>query len=65
MFAMCIDVYLPKALINAPRHGSFLWHEGFTPEYRGVYPAFWGLVNEDYDCLVYTLLCTNSKLDAG
>lgn len=65
IFSMCIDVYLPKQLINAPKHGAFLWHEGYTPEYRGVYPAFWALVNEDYDLLGYTLLRMNSKLDAG
>jgi len=65
MFSMCIDVYLPATLINTPKHGSFLWHEGFTPEYRGVYPAFWALVNEDYERLGYTLLRMNSKFDGG
>jgi methionyl-tRNA formyltransferase len=65
MFAMCIDVFLPAALINAPKHGSFLWHEGITPEYRGVYSPFWALVNRDYSRLGYTLLKMNAKLDAG
>ncbi|MFN0279984.1 MAG: formyltransferase family protein [Pyrinomonadaceae bacterium] len=65
MFAMCIDVYLPKALINTPKYGTFLWHEGITPNYRGVYSPFWALVNKDYDNLGYTLLRMNSKLDAG
>lgn len=65
MFAMCIDVYLPKNLIETPRYGTFLWHEGITPNYRGVYSPFWALVNEDYDNLGYTLLKMNSKLDAG
>lgn len=65
MFAMCIDVYLPKKLIASPKHGTFLWHEGITPDYRGVYSPFWALVNEDYENLGYTLLKMNSKLDAG
>lgn len=65
MFAMCIDAYLPEKLINTPRLGTFLWHEGITPNYRGVYSPFWTLVNEDYDNLGYTLLRMNSKLDAG
>ena len=65
IFSMCIDVYLPKKLIETPRYGSFLWHEGITPEYRGVYSPFWTLWNEDYDNLGYTLLRMNSKLDAG
>ncbi len=65
IFAVCIDVYLPEKIINAPKHGAFLWHEGITPEYRGVYSPFWALVKKDYDNLGYTLLKMNSKLDAG
>ena len=65
MFAMCIDVYLPSKLINTPRLGTYLWHEGITPNYRGVYSPFWALVNEDHENLGYTLLKVNSKLDAG
>lgn len=42
-----------------------MWHEGITPEYRGVYSPFWALVNEDYDNLGYTLLKMNERLDAG
>ncbi len=65
MFAMCVDVYMPNTLINAPKYGTFLWHEGITPNYRGVYSPFWALVNKDYDNLGYTLLRMNAKLDAG
>jgi hypothetical protein len=65
MFAMCIDVFLPDKLINAPKYGTFLWHEGITPNYRGVYSPFWALINQDYENLGYTLLKMNSKLDAG
>ena len=65
LFAMCIDVYLPKCIFEAPRLGTFLWHEGITPNYRGVYSPFWALLNEDYENLGYTLLRMNSKLDAG
>ncbi len=65
MFAMCIDVYLPKELIHAPRFGTFLWHEGITPDYRGMHSPFWTLANKDYDNLGYTLLKMNAKWDAG
>ena len=65
IFSMCIDVYLPGNIINAPKHGAFLWHEGITPEYRGVYSPFWALLNRDYERLGYTLLKMNAKLDAG
>jgi hypothetical protein len=64
-FSMCIDVYLPQAVRDASRHGIFLWHEGITPEYRGVYSPFWALLNEDYRNIGYTLLKVNNKLDAG
>jgi methionyl-tRNA formyltransferase len=65
IFSMCIDVYLPKAVRDVARHGIFLWHEGITPEYRGVYSPFWALVNGDYRNIGYTLLKVNEKLDAG
>jgi hypothetical protein len=65
LFAMCIDVYLPRQLIEAPRLGAFLWHEGITPEYKGVHSPFWALANREYDKLGYTLLKMNSRLDAG
>jgi len=65
LFAMCVDVLLPESLISAPRLGAYLWHEGITPEYRGVHPAFWALANRDYGRLGYTLLRMNMKLDAG
>lgn len=65
LFAMCIDVYLPDSIFNAPTLGTFLWHEGITPEYRGVYSPFWALLNNDFDNLGYTFLKMNKKLDAG
>lgn len=65
MFAMCIDVYLPERLVQTPRLGTYLWHEGITPEYRGVHSPFWALANGDHENLGYTLLKMNSKLDAG
>jgi hypothetical protein len=65
IFSMCIDVYLPKELIESPKYGSFLWHEGITPEYRGVHSPFWALYRDDYDNIGYTFLRMNAKLDAG
>lgn len=65
LFVVCVDVMLPERLINTPRLGSFLWHEGITPEYRGVYPAFWALANRDYEKLGYSLLRMNMTYDAG
>jgi methionyl-tRNA formyltransferase len=56
LFAVCIDILIPERLTVEPRLGSYLWHEGITPEYRGRHPVFRSLVNEDLDKLGYTLL---------
>ena len=44
LFAMCIDVYIPPTVLSIPRYGIFLWHEGITPEYRGVQFSILGIV---------------------
>ena len=65
LFSMCIHVMLPESLIGAPRLGTYLWHEGITPEYRGVHSPFWALANKDYGRLGYTLMRMGMKVDAG
>lgn len=65
IFAMCTDVYFPSEFIGAPRLGAFLWHEGITPEYCGLYSAFWALLREDYARIGYTLLKMNRQVDGG
>lgn len=65
IFATCTDVYFPREVLESTRLGAFLWHEGITPEYRGVYSAFWALYREDYSRIGYTLLRMNERLDAG
>lgn len=64
-FAMCINNYFGKKLRALPRHGVFLWHEGVTPEYRGLHSPFWALHNLDFDSVGYTLLRMNDELDGG
>ena len=65
VFAMCVDAYFPRRLRDAPRHGVFLWHEGITPEYRGLYSSFWALLRQDYARIGFTLLKANERFDAG
>ncbi len=64
-FAMYINNYFKKAARTAARHGTFLWHEGITPEYKGLYSPFWAIHNLDFDNVGYTLLRMSAKLDAG
>jgi len=63
--AMCINTYFERDLRAIPRHGVFLWHEGITPEYRGLYPPFWALHNCDFERVGCTFLRMNDKYDAG
>jgi len=65
IFVSCIDVHLPPEITESPRLGAFLWHEGITPEYRGVYSHFWALDRGDYAGLGFTLLKMNERFDAG
>lgn len=65
VFAMCINHYFGKALRQIPRLGVFLWHEGITPEYRGLYSPFWAVHNLDFENLGYTLLRMDDSYDRG
>jgi hypothetical protein len=65
VFAMCINVRFSERLRAIPRHGVFLWHEGITPEYKGLYSPFWAVHELDFDRIGYTLLRMNDRLDAG
>jgi len=64
-FAMCINDYFGKQIRELPRYGTFLWHEGFIPEYSGLYAPFWALTNLDFERLGYAFLKMNSSIDAG
>lgn len=65
IFVTCTNTRIPDKLYSAPRLGTFLWHEGIVPEYKGLYSAFWALYNQDYHNLGYTLLKMGDKLDSG
>jgi hypothetical protein len=64
-FAMCVNNYFSPEMRGIMKHGVFLWHEGFTPEYRGLYSPFWAVHNLDFDHIGYTLLRMNDEYDAG
>lgn len=65
IFAMCVNDFFGKKIRSIPKYGVFLWHEGLTPEYKGLYSPFWTLYNAEYDKLSYTFLKMNDKVDAG
>ncbi len=61
MFADCLDSYVKPFIYEAPRYGTFLWHEGFTPEYRGFHSPLYTIMNGELDKVGYSLI----KMDAG
>jgi methionyl-tRNA formyltransferase len=64
-FAMCTNDYFGKRLRDRFAKGVFLWHEGITPEYKGLYSPFWAAHNLEFDRIGYSLLRMNDDLDAG
>jgi hypothetical protein len=65
VFAMCINEFFGEEIRSIPSHGVLLWHEGITPEYRGLYSPFWAAHNLDFGRIGYTLLRMNERYDAG
>ncbi|MFZ1320755.1 MAG: hypothetical protein WAT71_04290 [Ignavibacteria bacterium] len=65
IFAMCVNDFFGKKIRGIAKYGVYLWHEGLTPEYKGLYSPFWTLYNEDYKNLAYSFLKMNDKIDAG
>lgn len=65
IFAMCVNDFFGKKIRSIPKYGVFLWHEGLTPEYKGLYSPFWTLYNGEYDKLAYTFLRMNDEIDGG
>ena len=64
-FAVCISQYLRKPYEEIPRFGTVLYHEGLTPEYKGVHTAFWANALGECDRIGYTLLRVTAEIDAG
>lgn len=65
MFADCLNAYVKPATFEAPRLGTFLWHEGFTPEYRGFHSPLYTIMNMELDKLGSTLLKMDRGFDTG
>ena len=65
VFAMCINDYFGAEIRSIPTHGVLLWHEGVTPEYKGLYSPFWAAHNLDIERIGYTLLRMSDEIDAG
>jgi hypothetical protein len=65
IMSMCINEFFRREIRQIPRLGAFLWHEGFVPEYKGLYSPFWALHNREPEMLGYTVLRMNGRYDEG
>jgi hypothetical protein len=65
MFVDCLDAYVKPFIFEAPRLGTYLWHEGFTPEYRGFHCPLYTIINKELDKLGSTFLKMDRGFDTG
>lgn len=65
MFADCLDAYVRPFIFEAPRLGTYLWHEGFTPEYRGFHCPLYAIINKEPDKIGSTFLKMDRGFDTG
>lgn len=65
IMSMCINEFFKREIRDTPRLGSFLWHEGIVPEYKGLYSPFWAIHNREPELLGYSVLRMNGQYDEG
>ncbi len=61
----CISQLIPAKICALPRLGLYIYHEGLTPEYKGMHTPFWAIANGDDDKVGYTLLKADDTFDGG
>ncbi len=65
VFVQCVTQIIHDDILAIPRLGTFVYHEGLTPEYRGLHTIMWAIANGDDDKVGYTLLKANATVDGG
>ena len=65
IFSICCNVIFRPKLLEIPRLGTYILHEGITPEYKGLHTPIWALLNGDLDCIGYSVIKANSEIDGG
>lgn len=63
--AACGTVIYRKEFYDMPRHGTFVIHEGLTPEYKGLHTAVWAMMKDESQYLGVTLLKIDDTIDGG
>ena len=65
IFGTCARTIFKPKLFNLPKFGTFMLHEGITPEYRGLHTVGWALLQGEPEYIGYTLLKIDEGLDSG
>lgn len=56
--------YINKKILKIPKYGVINKHAGLLPEYRGAYPVFWAMLNDEKKIGV-SIHFMNDKIDGG
>lgn len=65
ILATCSQVIFKPELYTIPSLGTYIIHEGLTPEYRGLHTPLWALMKKEFQYIGYTVLKANTKIDGG
>jgi len=65
ILATCSQVIFKPQLYTIPSLGTYIIHEGLTPEYKGLHTPLWALMKKDFQHIGYTVLKANEKIDGG
>lgn len=65
IFSHCIHQYFGAELRSVSTRGTYLWHTGIMPQYRGLYSPFWAIHNLDFSNIGYSLFRVNDVIDGG
>lgn len=61
----CSQVIFKPDIYKIPILGTFMIHEGLTPEYKGLHTPLWALMKKEFNKIGYTVLKVNDKIDGG
>jgi methionyl-tRNA formyltransferase len=65
IFSVCTRTRFKQSLYDIPRFGTLVYHEGLTPEYRGLNTVAWALLNGQREFIGYTLFKVTHGIDVG
>jgi len=61
----CGSVIYKKHFYRIPTYGTFIIHEGITPEYRGLHTSLWAMLKNETQYVGVTVLKIDNSIDGG